>query len=180
MRALTDDLPQEALVREQGGRQLVTGHVLETGCFRDVKTRGAVRLPTHEDVEDEEAPAWVPTKPAVVKTHQMLSVIVQVHLAQSWSVEISLACRVQRREGHGKDPVLSGRLIDGGRSNRRCRETGKGALLAGNLFQDQIHLGRRDVEIRDHRVRVWRWQLGRRGWLILNLLNLIVHNRRKG
>ena len=77
MRALTDNLPQEAVVREQGGRQFVTGHVLETGCFRDVKSRGAIRLPTHKDVEDEEAPAWVPTKPAIVKTHEMLSVIVR-------------------------------------------------------------------------------------------------------
>ena len=51
MRTLTYDLWHEALVREQGVSKLVAAQVLETGSFRDVKTGGAVRLTTHEDVE---------------------------------------------------------------------------------------------------------------------------------
>jgi hypothetical protein len=51
----------------------------------------AVRLSTHLDVEGEEPPAWVLGKLAIAKTHQMLGVIVEVHLAQSRGVEIGLA-----------------------------------------------------------------------------------------
>jgi hypothetical protein len=81
MRALAYDLWQEALVCEQGVSKLVAAHVLQTGCLRDVKTGGAVRLTTHQDVEDQKPPAWVLAKPSIVETHQMSSVVIQVYLA---------------------------------------------------------------------------------------------------
>src|ERR1700729_1190693 len=49
---LAYDLWQEALVGQQDFRQLLAAEILETRRFRDVKARRAVRLSTHQDVED--------------------------------------------------------------------------------------------------------------------------------
>lgn len=87
------------------------------------------------------------TESRVVESFQMLSVIIQVPLAQSRGVEIGSSCRIPRGEGHGKDPVLSGILIDSSHTDRRCGQAGRWKFPARNLLDDQIYHSRRDVKI---------------------------------
>jgi hypothetical protein len=77
IRALTHNLREEGVVREQGLRELIASEVLQTRRLREVKTGRTVRPWTHEEVEDEKPPAGVLAEPSVMKAHEMPSVIAQ-------------------------------------------------------------------------------------------------------
>jgi hypothetical protein len=77
--------------------------------------------------------------------------------------------------------LSAGRLVDGRLSDRGRGKAGGFGIAAGNLLQDLIHLRRGDVEIRDHRLRVRRGEVGRDGFWRWRLNNAVIdesHERR--
>ena len=69
------------IVRQQGVRKLVTGHILKTGYFRDVKTGRTSCLFAYKKVKYKKAPARMTPESPVLKTNQVQSVITQVNLS---------------------------------------------------------------------------------------------------
>jgi hypothetical protein len=91
----------------------------------------------------------------------MSSVIIQVDLPLPSGIEIGPARRIEGREGHGKDPLSSGHFIEGGRLNRRCWQAGRQRSTPRNTCQEQVDFCGSNIEIRDHRLRIWRRGIGR-------------------
>jgi len=68
-----------------------------------------------------------PESPIVV-THQMSSIIIQIDLPLSGGIKISPARRIEGWEGHGKDPLSSSRVIEGGST--------ESTVLAGQVAKE--------------------------------------------
>jgi hypothetical protein len=111
---LPHNLRKERLVRLEGLRQLFTGEILQVRCFRNIKPSRIVGLPTHEEVEYQKPPARMSPESPIVVTHHMAGIVVQIDLPLSGGIKISPARRIEGWEGHRKDPLSSGRFIEGG------------------------------------------------------------------
>src|SRR5882757_6069886 len=97
----------------------------------------------------------------------MSNVIIEIDFPLPGGMKVSPARRIEGWEGHGKDPLSPSRFIEGSRSNRWCWQAGRQRSPPGNTRHEYIGLCRTNIEIRDHRLRIWRGQIGRRNWGLL-------------